>query len=165
MKILILILICLSCGFSERNTPISFSVDAEGWGGPPEARNQKPYEYYYIKQKANASNIAISKKSAGMMQVTCVNNAATKIKAELVSSLISETLTGATGPEGGPVESPVSVLPFSGKLTGVSIKECKPFATKSDLRGSEWIECECLGYIKIPGGKNSVTGKRLGKEN
>jgi hypothetical protein len=138
----------------------------EGWAGPPEDASKKPFDYFYMKYSARASEKAVNKKSGAMMQSTCTDAATTMAKGDLVGKLVGESLTGASGVSDGESTGKVVVREFAAKVKGVNTKECAARGiAKPEIPGSEWLECECVMYVKIDGGKDSVIASAKEAEN
>jgi hypothetical protein len=132
----------------------------EGWGGSPDAPNKKPFDFFYMKATGRASNKAMEKRSGAMMQTTCTDAAVTGMKGNLIGKLIGEDVVGASGTSDGESTGVVVVREFSGNLRGVNTKECKPlFEDEANTPYSGWKECECVVFVKIPGGKEAVVAK------
>ncbi|MDX1958182.1 MAG: lipoprotein LipL21 [Leptospiraceae bacterium] len=127
----------------------------EGWAGPPNDLTQKPFDYFYMRKVARASEKAVNKRDGKMIQATCVDAATTQAKGDLINILVGESLTNSC--HDGESTGPVIVREYNGKLKGVNIKECKPKAVAvPGILGSEYAECECVIFVKIPGGKDAI---------
>ncbi|MDX1961458.1 MAG: lipoprotein LipL21 [Leptospiraceae bacterium] len=151
----------VGCASDDVTTVGKGAKKLEGWAGPPEDVSKLPHEFFYMKKVARASEKAVdTKRSGAMMKSTCVDAATTQAKGELIGKLVGETLTGASGVSDGESTGAVVVREFNGKLKGVNIKECKGLAMEvPDAPGSEFKECECVIFVKIPGGREAVIAK------
>ncbi|MDX1958181.1 MAG: lipoprotein LipL21 [Leptospiraceae bacterium] len=158
---LTLILFTINCPSGKEAHSLDGDVQKfEGWAGPPEEVSKKPFDFFYMKKVARASEKAVNKRSGAMMQSTCVDAATTQAKGDLVGKLVGESLTGASGVSDGESTGAVVVREFNGKLKGVNVKECKPKAVATpDVPGSEYTECECVIFVKIPGGRDAIIAK------
>ncbi|MDX1958183.1 MAG: lipoprotein LipL21 [Leptospiraceae bacterium] len=150
----------LSCAGDKEAHSLDGGQKFEGWAGPPEEVSKKPFDFFYMKKVARASEKAVNKRSGAMMQSTCVDAATTQAKGDLIGKMIGESLTGASGVSDGESTGAVVVREFNGKLKGVNVKECKPKAVATpDVPGSEYTECECVIFVKIPGGRDAIIAK------
>lgn len=132
----------------------------EGWHGHPEDVNKRPFEFYYMKSVGKASPKAMEKRSGAMMQSTCTDAATTKVKGDLIGKLVGESIQGASGVSDGESTGAVVVREFQGKLQGVNVKECKAlYKDDPEIPYSGWKECECVVFIKVPGGRDAVIAK------
>jgi hypothetical protein len=132
----------------------------EGWAGPPESPDSRPFDYFYMKYPGRASAKAIEKKSGAMMQSTCVDAATLQAKGDLIGKMIGESIEGASGVSDGESTGKVVVREFEGKLQGVNTKECRPTAiAKPEIPGSEYLECECVIFVRIDGGRDSILAR------
>lgn len=132
----------------------------EGWHGPPEDVNKKPFDFYYMKSVGRASQKAMDKRSGAMMQKTCTDAATTTVKGDLIGKLVGESIQGASGVSDGESTGQVVVREFMGTLQGVNVKECKAlYPDDPQVPYSGWKECECVVFVKIPGGRDAVVAK------
>ena len=132
----------------------------EGWAGPPENPSEKPFDFFYMKYPGRASEKAVQKKSGAMMQSTCIDAATTQAKGDLIGKMIGESIEGASGVSDGESTGKVVVREFSGKLQGVSTKECRPMAiAKPEIPGSEYLECECVIFLRVDGGRDAIIAR------
>lgn len=132
----------------------------EGWAGPPEDPSKKPFDHFYMKHTARASQKAIDRKSGAMMQSTCTEAAALQGKGNLMRKMIGETLQGASGVADGESTGSVLVSEYTGKIKGVSTKECKGLApVDPQVPYSEYKECECVIFSRVEGGKDAIIAR------
>ncbi|MDX1958180.1 MAG: hypothetical protein SFU98_06385 [Leptospiraceae bacterium] len=131
----------------------------EGWAGSPVNPSQKPFEYFYMAKKAKVNVESPNKQKARMIQSTCVDVAITQAKRDLIRTLFEDTFASASTTAGQEIEfnTKAVIREFSGLLKDVKTKECKPKAIAiADYPASEWVECECVIFVHIPGGKDTV---------
>ena len=145
------ILLLSSCAVSEKNFPRE-DKPWEGWAGLPDKPGKQPFDYFYVKSSARASQKAIEKQSLLMLRDTCKDAASTVGKAELFAKILNDS-TEQCGSEceGSKAEQTKKIQPL---LTEIKVKECKPTAAIETFEGSEWRECECIVYANVPGGKS-----------
>lgn len=140
----------------------------EGWAGPPEDLEGDPKDYFYMKYAGRASENAINKdngpgkkKGSGpMMQTTCRDAAELNAKGDIIQKLARETVEGASGVTDGESTGKLVVREFNAYVSGMNVKECKPLAVEDpDIPYSKWKECECVMFVRIPGGREAVLAK------
>ncbi|MCB1191224.1 MAG: lipoprotein LipL21 [Leptospiraceae bacterium] len=140
----------------------------EGWAGPPEDLDAKPKDYFYMKYAGRASENAINKdngagkkKGSGpMMQTTCRDAAELNAKGDIIQKLAKETVQGASGVTDGESTGKLVVREFNAYVSGMNVKECKPLAVEDpDVPYSKWKECECVMFVRVPGGREAVLAK------
>jgi hypothetical protein len=155
-----------ACSSTEDVTELKGGVAFEGWAGPPEDVKAKPAEYFYMKTSGRASEKALNKRSGAMMQTTCVDAATVNAKGDLIGKMIGESITGNSGVSDGESTGKVVIRDFIGKLQGVNVKECKPIATPDpSIPLSEYKECQCIIFVKIPGGRDAIIARAKEIEN
>jgi hypothetical protein len=160
LPVAILLTAVLSCASDDVTTVGEGAKKFEGWGGAPDAPGKKPFDFFYMKATGRASNKAMDKRSGAMMQTTCTDAAVTGMKGNMIGKLIGESVQGASGVSDGESTGVVVVREFSGQLQGVNVKECKAlYPDEPSTPFSGWKECECVVFIKIPGGKEAVVAK------
>lgn len=128
----------------------------EGWAGPPEEINKKPYEYFYMKHVAAAKPDTVTQKNGAKMEATCVEAASLQGKANFLRKMVGESLEGASGVADGESTGFVIVSQYSGKVKGLSVADCKPRGEKGKFNGSEWGQCECVIWAKVDGGRDAI---------
>ncbi|MCB1176135.1 MAG: lipoprotein LipL21 [Leptospiraceae bacterium] len=149
-----------TCSGGEKVHELPGGQQFEGWAGPPEDVKKKPYDYFYMKTAGRASEKALNKRSGAMMQTTCVDAATVNAKGDLIGKMIGESITGASGISDGESTGKVVVREFQGKLQGVNTKECKPIAVPDpSIPLSEYKECQCVIFVKIDGGRDSIVAR------
>ncbi len=152
--------VVVGCGGGKSAAELENGQQFEGWRGPPDDLNKKPHEYFYMKHAARASQRAIDRKSGAMMQSTCTEAAALQGKGNLMRKMIGETLTGASGVADGESTGSVLVSEYTGKIKGVSTKECKGLAQADpQIPYSDYKECECVIFSRIEGGKDAIIAR------
>jgi hypothetical protein len=160
LPLAIMLTVVLGCATDDEKTVGEGAKKFEGWGGAPDSPNKGPKDFFYMKATGRASTKAMDKRSGAMMQTTCTDAAVTGMKGNMIGKLIGETVTGASGTSDGESTGVVVVREFKGELQGVNVKECKAlYPDEPTTPYSGWKECECVVYIKIPGGKEAVIAK------
>ena len=160
MLFTILMVAVTGCNSGDKAHSLKDGTQFEGWAGPPEDPSKKPHEYFYMKHAARASKKAIDMKSGAMMQSTCTEASALQGKGNLMRKMIGETLQGASGVADGESTGSVLVSEYTGKIKGVSSKECKGLAQADpQIPYSEYKECECVIFSRIEGGKDSIIAR------
>lgn len=150
-----------SCSSGDNITNVGKGeIKIEGWAGPPESPNKKPYDYFYMKKAARANEKAIENKSGAMMEKTCIDAATTSIKDELIGRVIGDIAIGEfNSSDDDSIEQNV-IRNFMGKNQSINTKECKPIAqANDDSPFSEWRECECIIFVKVEGGRDTILAK------
>jgi hypothetical protein len=136
----------------------------EGWAGPPEDPSANPQEYFYMKYSGRASQNALDKRSGAMMETTCIDAAELNAKGDIIQKLAFETVKGASGVSDGESTGKVVVREFAATTSGMNRKECKPLAVADpNIPSSEWKECKCVMFVRIPGGRDAVLAKAKAK--
>lgn len=152
------------CGKDPATTVGKDGQQFEGWAGPPEDPSASPKEYFYMKYAGRASEKALEKRSGGMMQTTCRDAAELNAKGDIIQKLAFETVKGASGVSDGESTGKVVVREFAATTSGMNTKECKPLAVADpNVPYSEWKECQCVMYVRIPGGRDTVLAKAKAK--
>ncbi len=89
--LLLLFLTIFACS-TKTEKPIP-EKQLEGWAGNPDNPNEKPFDYFYMKSTARASQKSIDKKNGEMMKKTCVHTATSKsIVRDIIKFLIKENI-------------------------------------------------------------------------
>jgi hypothetical protein len=156
-----------SCGSSDDVTDAGKGKEKiEGWAGSPDSPGKKPYDYFYMKKSARASQKAVDKKSGAMMKETCTDAATTSAKGDLIGKMVGESVQGASGVSDGESTGKVVVREFNAKVQGVNTKECKPLMPQDpQIPYAEWKECECVIFVKIDGGREAIVARAKEIEN
>lgn len=128
----------------------------EGWAGPPENIELKPYEYFYLKHVAAAKDETVKQKNGAKMEATCVEAATLQGKSNFLRKMVGESIEGASGVADGESTGFVIVSQYTGKVKGMNVRDCKPLAEAGKFKGSEWGQCECVIWAKVDGGRDSV---------
>ncbi len=153
---IIILLLLIQCK-SEQKIDIYSSNFKEGWAGHPDSPNKKPFDYFYMKSEGRASNKAMKRKPDLMWQTTCIDQAVTKSKGELFRNLYYETIYLESACHDGEVNGPILVREILYKWRGLNVKQCKPlFEDQENFPYSGWNECECVVFVKIPGGEKTI---------
>jgi hypothetical protein len=153
----------------------------QGWGGAPDAvesgqslsENDKK-EFYYLKVKARASAKSIENKSESMMQITCQDSARlTGVDKIFATFMDAYFLEKAPEEKRGTVklEYPDKNISYTCKYSPdeknqkIINRECKGIIREQGIYGcwagasNSWSDCECLTYMKFPGGKEGIESK------
>ncbi|PJZ51145.1 lipoprotein LipL21 [Leptospira saintgironsiae] len=144
----------------------------EGWGGPPEQRNDgktpkdtNPKEYYYTKISSHASIKSIAKKNPVMIQSTCRESARLEGTSDLIKKMYDGFQpTGWFSSNKSQQELTTDCNPtLSASLVqNIKIYECKatgPGSDPNDISQDNWEECLCIIYVKFPGGRDALIEK------
>lgn len=142
-----------SCLVSEKNFPHE-NKPWEGWAGHPETPGKKPYDFYYLKSSARASQKSIEKQSLLMLRDSCKTAANTIGKSELITKIINDSLEKCS--EGCEEISSGKTQKIQTILSEIKSKDCRPTATLENFEGSEWRECECIVFAYLRGGKDEL---------
>ena len=163
LSIAMILAFVLGCSGDAKKDPTTVGKDGyrfEGWAGSPEDPKEKPFDFFYMKSVGRASNKAMEKRSGAMMQKTCTDAAVLSVKGDLIGKLIGESIEGASSLQDGESMGLIVKREFSGQLQGVNVKECKAlYPDEASTPYSGWKECECVVFVKIPGGKEAVLAK------
>ncbi|MBI3396347.1 MAG: lipoprotein LipL21 [Spirochaetia bacterium] len=147
----------------------------EGWACAPDTaaakRGESPasyckdpnaYDHLYLKFSAAASEKAIASGRIAMMQSTCRDAALTQIKGDGISKIIGDFLEQASGVADGQSTGVAIVRQSKGLIKGVGLYDCCSLNPKSGRcadpgKGDPetWEQCQCVGYMKFPGGKKA----------
>jgi hypothetical protein len=96
--LLLFFLTILTCS-SKSEKPIP-ERQLEGWAGNPDNPNEKPFDYFYMKSAARASQRSIDRKSGKMMEATCIEYATYHSKENLIRKMVVESIYGGDPPSG-----------------------------------------------------------------
>jgi hypothetical protein len=81
-------------------------------------------------------------------------------KGDIIQKLVEETVRGASDVSNSESTSKVVTREFAAVTSGMNTKECKPLAIADpNIPNSEWRECKCMIYVRIPGGRDAVLAK------
>jgi len=142
----------------------------EGWACAPDTaaalRGESPasyckdpesFDHLYLKFSAVASERAIRSGRIAMMQATCRDAALTQIKGDGLSKLIGDYLEQASGVQDGQSTGVAILRQSRGQIRGIGLYDCCSLDAKTGRcvkPGEEtWEQCQCVGYMKFPGGK------------
>ncbi len=160
--LILIVLIILSCSSKPETT--STTNKLEGWAGNPDNPNSKPHDFFYMTSIARASQKSIDKKNVRMMQNSCIEANTSQAKSKLLSNLINEPFIGMQAPTDGNETKSTTITTLSkdykDKNNEIKVKSCYPIAKPSrEEPDSEWKECECVFYLYIKGGKDSIIAR------
>lgn len=136
-----------------------------GWAGAPEDINNKPYDYFYAKFYGKVE-ILSTKLKAEDYQNKCIQSATKQANDEMFLVLTDASASGVSdGPENFNLEKIVKVIEKQSRTKRLN---CKPisysyFYIDFSVKGSEWRDCECVFYAKVPGGRDAIVA-RVGME-
>lgn len=154
--LILLSLICLYCSSENENNYLrnqDYLQKWEGWAGAPESINRKPYEYFYAIQKGN---VKLKRLKPEQMEKACIDsvreNGLEKITLMLVGNIFDTMQDG--GDYSYEPYIKLMITDFKRNKLKMEIKTCS-----STAWNPKWMECECITYIYVPGGKDSVIGK------
>lgn len=151
---IISILLLTSCTVSEKNFPRE-DKKWEGWAGHPDKPGKKPFDYFYVKSIARASQKSIERQSELMVKGTCIE-ANIILARENLHRQMAYSITGVCDGECDDYGK-IEIKASSNLIKEIKQKECKPIATEeSSFKGSSWRECECIFYAHVPGGKDAL---------
>ncbi|MCC5813541.1 MAG: lipoprotein LipL21 [Leptospira sp.] len=170
-------LFAISCGGSDnRRDATSVGKEGwvfEGWACAPDTTqaikgkspadyckgNSDNFDYLYMKFSARASNKAIDAGSVAMKQTTCRRAARDLIAGDALSKILGDYIEQASGVSDGQSTGQVIVAQSQGLVRGAGIYDCcsldsKGFCAKPG-QPELWEDCQCVGYIKYPGGQKA----------
>lgn len=131
-----------------------------GWAGAPEDINKKPHDYFYAKFYGKVE-ILSTKLKAEDYQNKCIQSATKQAKAEILFMVLDEHPDDRQTDEVfiDSRNKPQNNFP-------VSLLKCKPNAYEysgifARIQGSNWRDCECIFYMKVPGGRDFIVAKML----
>ncbi len=156
---ILLTILFLSCSKENDSTYVRTSSSPpqyEGWAGAAESVDRKPHEYFYLSQKGNVKSKRIKPEQ---MEKACIDSIRQNGFQKITSILITESLLGASYEGDGNINPQPFVNDFKKQKLKMEIKTCSSCSSNP-----EWSECECLTYIHIPGGKDSVIVKAVSLE-
>lgn len=120
----------------------------QGWGGSPSDLNAKlesaPMKnWYYKKYSSNASKTAVESKSPSFMESTCKLSAIQSNKQKIFSDVYNSSL-------------PKDKLKEGMKIPSIESNDVQSVACKPTDEKQSFASCECILFVKIDGGKDSV---------
>ncbi len=158
IALLLLVLTILSC--SSKPEPITAKNQLDGWAGNPDNPNEKPHHFFYGTYLARASQNSIDKKNIRMMQNSCIEANTFQAKSKLLPKLIAVSLGSMTTADDSSKTEFEIVKEYKDKNNEIKVKSCYPIAKPSrEEPESEWKECECVFYLYIKGGKDSIIAR------
>ena len=156
--LLLFLFTILSC--SSKPESSNAKNQLAGWAGNPDNPNEKPHHFFHGTFLARASQNSIEKKNIRMMQNSCIEANTSQAKSKLLSNLINEPFIGMQAPSDGDSTLPKTTAllkVYKDKNNEIKVKSCYPIAKPSrEEPESEWKECECVFYLYIKGGKDSI---------
>ena len=161
-SLLILInLLCLYCSSENENNYLrnqDYFQKWEGWAGAPESVDRKPYEYFYAIQKGNVKSKRFKHEQ---MEKACIDSVREKGLEKITLMLVGNIFDTMQDGEDYSYEPYIKfmIIDFKRHKLKMEIKTCS-----STAWNPEWTECECITYINVPGGKDSVIGKLKSSE-
>lgn len=158
MKIKLIFTLCIlvlaGCGSNEKVFPRA-DKPWEGWAGSLDRPGKMPFEYFYIKSQARASQKSIEMQNENSIKKTCSDAASLTAKADIAVKILSEFSECSDCSE-----DKKTIFKESSTIKEAKLKECKPTASEiSEIKGSNWRECECIVYAHIPGGKDGLLSR------
>ncbi|MBK8396583.1 MAG: hypothetical protein IPL26_15290 [Leptospiraceae bacterium] len=155
LTLLVLFSFLIGCSLNEKNFP-SEDKPWEGWAGAPDKPGKQPFDYFYSKTIARASQKSIEKQSLFMMRDTCTDACFTTAKSELISKIVK----ALNGCEPDCDTKQEKLIKESQLIQEIKLKECKPIANESpEAPENKWRECECIVYTRFPGGLNALSSQ------
>ncbi len=148
----------------------------EGWACAPDAamalKGQSPAhyckgkkaEYLYMKFSSRASDKAIRLNSPGMKQSTCREASRLQVAADGLAKILGEQLEKASGVSDGQSTGVAIISQTKGIMNGVGVYDCCAVNVETGRcaeigEKEDWKECQCVGYMKFPGGKKGLETK------
>lgn len=174
----ILALVLASCGEKDYRRDATTVGEHgwvfEGWACAPDTaaakRGQSPaeyctgdsddFDYLYMKFSARASDKAINAGSIAMKQTTCRRAARDLIAGDGLSKILGDYMEQASGVSDGQSTGQVIVAQSSGLVRGVGVYDCCSLDNRTGICAKKgepelWEDCQCVGYMKYPGGKKA----------
>ena len=151
----------------------------EGWACAPDSakaleglspahyckgKDKKEMDYLYMKFSARASQKAIQMNSIGMKQTTCREAARLQVAADGLAKILGEYLEKASGVSDGQSTGVAIIAQTKGIMKGVGIFDCCSIDEKTGRctkigEPEKWVECQCVGYMKFPGGQDGLVAQ------
>ncbi len=150
----------------------------EGWACAPDTAKAKQglspadyckgdtknFDYLYLKFSARASEKSIAQNSIAMKQTTCRRAARDLVAGDGLSKILGDYLEQASGVSDGQSTGQVIVAQSQGLVSGVGIYDCCSLDQRTGrcARKGEpetWEDCQCVGYLKYPGGQKAFEAK------
>lgn len=164
------------CGANAARKDISYVVNEiwsfEGWSGPPEQGKDSKTpddsilkEYYYTKFSARASLKSIAKKNPLMMRATCQESARLESPSYVIRKIIGEPHTTgffSSNKSNQSITTDCNPSISASLVQSIKVYECKaigPGSDPADVTKDNWEECECIIYVKFPGGRDALVAK------
>lgn len=174
------LILATACGGGDDGRRDATTVGAqgwvfEGWACPPDAAKAKaglsPAEYcqddsnkdyLYMKFTARASERAIRAGSIAMKQTTCRRASRDLVAGDGLSKIIGDYVEQASGVSDGQSTGQAIVTQTAGKISGIGLYDCCSLnsqtgrcADPAEGDNETWEECQCVGYMKYPGGQKA----------
>jgi len=151
--------------FTCADTPNKPVIQKElfGWAGAPEDINKKPHECFYAKLYGKVE-ILSSKLRAEDYKNKCIQSATKQAKEEMLLMALHHSFLGGNDIDGVYLDLPIFEKNMKKKIDA-KLLNCKPnaysFHQSAFESGTEWRDCECIFYMKVPGGRDFIVAKIL----
>lgn len=149
--------------FTCADTPNKPVIPKElfGWAGAPEDINKKPHDYFYTRFYGKVE-ILSTKLNAEDYQNKCIQSATKQAKEEILFVLTDASASGITCGDGD--INLRKIVKRIKELVQIKKLKCKPISYSyyyNDFsgNGSEWRDCECFFYAKVPGGRDAIVAR------
>ncbi len=141
------------------NTPV-IQKELFGWAGASEDINKKPHEYFYAKFYGKVE-ILSTKLKAEDYQNKCIQSAMKQAKEEILFIAIVNVFYGMTDTDGWDIDLHRAAKKNKNSFP-INLLLANPIAYRHEFyNGSEWRDCECIFYMKVPGGRDAIVVKMM----
>ncbi len=157
---------CASNDMEERKGCIKLW---DGWAGYYTDYNSKPFDFFYNEWREEINIKKLSKTEKP--EILCKENSIKNRSDSLIRKMIGDSIIGSIHAKSEAEEERIGILlvkKYLREKDKIQVKECRPLAQpNSKIPNSEWRECECIVYLYIPGGKDTIIkeAKELQKLN
>ncbi len=147
----------------------------EGWACAPDStqarkgvspadycEKSRKKDYLYLKFTARASEKAIRLDSLAMKQSTCRRAARDQVGADALSKTLGDYLEQNSGVQDGQSTGQNIITKTKGIISGFGLYDCCSLSEKTGRcanprknQRETWDECQCVGYLRYPGGKRA----------
>jgi hypothetical protein len=171
-------LIIASCGGSDNRRDATSVGESgwvfEGWACAPDTaaakRGESPADYckgdtskfdhLYMKFSAVASEKAIKSGRIAAKQSTCRQAAKDQIAGDGLSKVIGDYIEKASGVSDGQSTGQVIVSQTQGIIKGIGVYDCCSLDNDTGTcvnkgEPESWEQCQCVGFMKFPGGQKA----------
>ncbi len=155
------------CGSSHRQLDEDWRTPWDGWGGNPEGYNNKPYDYFYYRNGYGTLNLKELAKTK-TPESLCKEISLKDTYNILIRKMIGESMQGNINDSEFDRIGNLLVIKYLVEKEKIQTKDCRPlFMDDPKNPNNKWRECECLVYVHIPGGKDTIIkeAKELQKLN